>query len=266
PRDMINAENRQQRRAHTNNDVYCIIDSGADVTSLGANWFITHRDEHSNYAISGPESLHQTPVQMDKVTGITKVNSTNGPILLRAHQASASTLGTPPEIETLINPAQLRHKGIKVYDLAHIFDGSQCIIIKQNYDKDIIIPLQYNGNCILHHTHPTTDDISDLPMYDITSDKEWRPPAACSKVDFDISKCKANRRLKRSKKGMFTRRTLKRWADQLYITDNNVVKKTLLATTQLALVEPPSTISHLKQHENDVSMLLNISVSTMMSS
>ncbi|MGH7974063.1 MAG: hypothetical protein ACREBR_00955, partial [bacterium] len=42
-----------------------------------------------------------------------------------------------------------------VYDLAHIFDGSQCIIIKQNYDKDIIIPLQYNGNYILHHTHPT---------------------------------------------------------------------------------------------------------------
>ncbi|MGH7974265.1 MAG: hypothetical protein ACREBR_01970, partial [bacterium] len=155
PREIINAEDRQQRRVHTNNDAYCIIDSGADVTSLGANWFITHRDEHSNYAISGPESLHQTPVQMDKVTGITKVNSTNGPILLRAHQASASTLGTPPEIETLINPAQLRHKGIKVYDLAHIFDGSQCIIIKQNYDKDIIIPLQYNGNYILHHTHPT---------------------------------------------------------------------------------------------------------------
>ncbi|MGH2416470.1 MAG: hypothetical protein ACRDEA_22810, partial [Microcystaceae cyanobacterium] len=179
---------------------------------------------------------------------ITKVETTNRPILIRAHQAAASTLDKAPEMETLLSPDQMRHHGIKVHDLAHIYNGSQCFVIPQKNDKDIIVPLTYNGNYTLYHTYPTYDDLKNLPIYDITSDEEWRPTDNPN-MEFDISKYTANRRQKKSKKGMYTRKALQRWADQLYCPDLNVVKKTLNATTQLAQVEPPSSLAHLKQHE-----------------
>ena len=42
---------------------------------------------------------------------------------------------------------------------------------------------------------------------------------------------------------------LQRWGDHLYIENQNVLLKTLEATTQLAAIEPPDSTQTLRQHE-----------------
>ena len=63
-----------------------VIDGGADFASLGKNWLITYRFEHSGYSMRGLMELGDHIVSMDKTQGLTKAYSTNGPALLRAAQ------------------------------------------------------------------------------------------------------------------------------------------------------------------------------------
>ena len=75
-----------------------VIDGGADYTTLGMNWFITYRYEHAGFSMRGPMELGDHVVAMDKTQGLTKTQSTNGPVLLRAAQSIRVKQGvTPPE-------------------------------------------------------------------------------------------------------------------------------------------------------------------------
>ena len=140
--------------------------------------------------------------------------------------------------------------GVYIDEVSHKFGGNQCMIINHGTDNEVLIPFTYSqGHCILETKLPTEAEMSDLPIYEITSDKPWHPKKL-DDIEFDISKLNQERCTKRMKlhKGMFTRKSLTRWGKLLYCSDLAIVKRTLKATTQLAMVEPTISQAPLKQH------------------
>ena len=142
-----------------------VIDGGADFTTLGKNWLITYRFEHSGFSMRGPMELGDHIVLMDKTQGLTKAYSTTGPILLRAAQSIRVKQGSVPPPESLINPDQLRCIGIKVHDVAHCHGGLQCMVIPVEDGPDVIITFAYSeGNHLILNELPNEEDKITYPF------------------------------------------------------------------------------------------------------
>jgi len=229
---------------------YALIDSGADTCSMHQGWHITHRYEHGRISLGGAQELQATPVQMDLASGMSKIRTLEGDMIIRIHQGVAPLEGTTPVVESLINPDQLRNMGIIVDDVPHLHGGRQCIIIPCDVtgEYEVIIPLTFfEGHTILFLSVPTQEEINALPIIDITSKEAWMPRSH-PKCDFDFDQFMSNK-WSGMLQGNIHPEYLERWKSQLYTTDADVVHKTLDATTQLAIIEPRTSTDLPIQHE-----------------
>ncbi|MGH2412266.1 MAG: chromo domain-containing protein, partial [Microcystaceae cyanobacterium] len=229
---------------------YSLIDNGADITTLGRNWVIIFRSGDT-ISLSAQAAIqqHHPPVTMERVTGIAKVQSTRGPIIIQVNSA-VTTLGESPDIETLIKPEQLMHHGVQVDARSHEFGGRQCITLPvPEHEDPLLIPLIYReGKFEFTHELPSEEDQRTLPTYELTSAEPWNPYEVDT-VPFNFEQSLKNRTQKLGGHHVFNIKNLKRWKKLLYLNDMSVVKKTLLATTQLAQVMRPSEDIALLQHE-----------------
>jgi hypothetical protein len=144
-----------------------------------------------------------------------------------------------------------------------------------------VIPFTYvNGHLVVEITAPSPDDLDHLPLYVVTLDKPWIDQTTTVQ-QFDKTKIQrgmsdnmdqalsdsrdeieqdtysresrtdamalrqetiiATKELNESQKYA--------WKEHLYINDDNVLTKTLAATTQLAVIETDPALTRLKQHE-----------------
>ena len=115
------------------------------------------------------------------------VESTDGPVILRAHQAiTYDQTRRKNEVESLLCVAQAQEHGIIVDSNAQKFGGLQCMVINQE-DKRYIIPFLFEeGITIMPHREPTDEEINDLPILDISSPEGKWEPKKLSKGYFDL--------------------------------------------------------------------------------
>jgi hypothetical protein len=231
------------RRIQNIQGPYCIIDSGADLTQMGKGFIIIDRQIHSNLVMKGGSECFGS-VKMDFATGIGLVESTQGNILIRVNHGITSPEISHTDIETLISPSQLRAAGVYIDELPHSLNGNQCIII----NKEIIIPMTYiHGKMIINVRTPTMDELNDLQVYDITPCEKWEPSME-HVIEFDMSNFKdpfinndeddiVNQRRRHLQTGIFPEEEIDRWGKALHMSDSHIVKRTLRATTQLAMSE-----------------------------
>jgi len=187
---------------------------------------------------------------MDKMQGLTKAISTEGPVLLRATQSIRVKKDSVPPDESLINPDQLRCIGIKVNDVPHCHGGLQSMTIPVEDGPDIIIPFTYSeGNHVVLNEMPSDEDKNNLPIYDITGPEGWDPRERPT-AHFDQSLYDEALPQRRNTVSARMDPVIKeRWMEHLCISDENQLHKTLAATTQLAAIEPSHSLQTLRQHE-----------------
>jgi len=94
---------------------------------------------------------------------------------------------------------------------------------------------------------PTQEEINALPIIDITSKEAWMPRSH-PKCEFDLDQFMSNK-WSGMIQGNIHPEYMERWRSQLYTSDNDVVHKTLEATTQLAIIEPRTSTDLPIQHE-----------------
>ena len=210
------------------------------------------------------------------IVGVTKVLSSHGtPLLLRTHSGASKLLpdGTcDPNVENLLSTDQLHNNGLIVDSTPHKYGGAQCIIIPTPADEEnVIIPLVYvNGHCTMEIATPTPKEMNTLPLYDLTKDDAWydRSPIVerydharvtrgagerieaildiIEKNERDVSAVLCDLKVTKSKTPSTEQRKV--WKSRLNISDENVLTKTLEATTQLAITEYKPELTQLKQH------------------
>ena len=97
-------------------------------------------------------------------------------------------------------------------------------------------------HCVIFHRMPTEEDMRTLPTYDLTTEDPWSPISHRTQ-EFDATKCMLPTTLRRSITGRrdLTLTILEKWKTHLYIHNENVLRKTLDATTQLAVTEQVET-------------------------
>ena len=114
------------------------------------------------------------------------------------------------------------------------------------YKKKIIhIPFTIKqGKTYLPHTQPTPEDLNDLPIFDLVPQNMKWQPSDLPNIEFNQSKINMD-----SEDGtIWNAKTtyklsdekMKKWCDRLYTKYTFQVKKTLEATTQLAIIENPN--------------------------
>ena len=97
---------------------------------------------------------------------------------------------------------------------------------------------------------PTEEDMNTLPKYDLTTEDPWSPISHKTQ-EFDVSKCMLPTTLRRSITGRrdLTTTMIEKWKRHLYIHNENLLRKTLDATTQLAVTEQVETFNPALKHE-----------------
>ena len=239
-------------------DKSCLLSDGVcDIITIGQNWTILTRKSTGKISMHGASAAFGS-VDMDLVSAVTVVDSVKGPVLVRAQQAIAPVENNEAnlELESLLNPHQLREQGLIVDDTCQAHGGSQCILIPQEDESHVILPFTFvNGNAIMYNRLPSTEELEDLPMYDLTpsADDDWEPKDFPT-IEFDMSKVKLpdstqnyTSYRKKVTKGTFTHRNLKKWAQRLSCPKLNVVRQKLRATTKYAIQEH-SSFGPIKSH------------------
>ena len=182
---------------------------------------------------------------MHRGTGITKVKSVNhGWVILRA---ANNALIYPEEIrskekETLFCLSQLRDNNIQVDDCPQKYGGAQCLVIRDQGEEEVLIPLTYNkGISMLECTEPTEEDMESLPVYDIIDPNgSWNAKSLPSE-EFDLQLCNQALSLREQRREKMAQRPpgepwdeadIAMWQTRLGYAPLEVTKKTLKATTQ----------------------------------
>ena len=100
-------------------------------------------------------------------TNLTKVESDDGPILLRMHESICGREG-----KTLISANQARAAGHVVDDVPKKYHGKQRIKL---FDGPTIPLIYRQGLCHMKTSYPSDQDLQTLPVYDLTLDIPWNP-------------------------------------------------------------------------------------------
>jgi hypothetical protein len=126
--------------------------------------------------------------------------------------------------ESLLHTKQARLHGVKVNDLASFLKDGHGFNGKQNLETEgINIPLHYDGlKYFVKIREPSEKELEQLPAYELTSPMPWQPQEQLAT-------------LRRGKRSLdeFTKEELMSWSERLGHLPEDVVKKTLGATTQL---------------------------------
>ena len=113
-----------------------------------------------------------------------------------------------------------------------------------------MVPFTYSeGNLIFSNYMPTEQELKEMVVYDITGKDGWSPEGRPT-LEFDKNQFgEVMQERRQTIKNHLAPDVLQRWGDHLYIENQNVLLKTLEATTQLAAIEPPDSTQTLRQHE-----------------
>ena len=186
---------------------------------------------------------------MFRGSGITRVNSTtHGPVLIRA---ANNALIYPEQLrhaeqEALFSHSQLRGNGVQVEDCPQKYGGAQCLILDHD-KKQIVLPLSYDkGITTLNCNEPTDKEISTLPIIDIIDPTGVWHPHNVGKEEFDVQLCNKVLSLRQNRRAKATHRKpgshwdasdITLWQTSLGYSTEEVVKRTLKATTQMVDLE-----------------------------
>ena len=140
--------------------------------------------------------------------------------------------------ESLLHTEQARLHGVKVNDLASFLtdgygnNGKQCLEM-----EGITIPLRYDGSkYFLRVREPTEKELEELPAFEITSPIPWQPREQL-------------KTMRRTKKGeSWSAEELKDWSQRMGSIPEDVVKKTLEATTQFVNTVEAETRTTPRRH------------------
>jgi len=150
----------------------CELDTRADTICAGINCrpliYTGQQCEVRGFS-EDFEPLHDIPVA---TVATAWCDGLGGPTyILIIHEALyfGSSMG-----HSLINPNQIRHHGIQVYNNPYDDDPERAIGIKI-YD-DVRLPFHTDGSTVYFESkYPTDDELETCPHITLTSDTEWNP-------------------------------------------------------------------------------------------
>ena len=144
-----------------------LIDSGADTSMIGPEFYIEEQHDHRRVTIEGFGGPDHTVRNMRIGNGITAVDLPDMTILVRVNEAVISPY------KTIISTNQVRSWGHKVDDVPIRYGGKQAIYLDQ---EDIQIPLKYIGALMyMPIRKPTRKELNEGHIFDLTDGLEWNP-------------------------------------------------------------------------------------------
>lgn len=145
-------------------------DTNADTCCLGSNFTVlsyTNRTADVYPYDASYEPVKSVPI----VSGATTYHHPNGDAFILIIN-EALYYGDKLD-HSLINPNQVRHNGIGFWD--NPYDSSHELGI-EIYEKDIMIPMQYDGTKLAFRSSvPTEYELNVLPHIILTSSTQWNP-------------------------------------------------------------------------------------------
>ena len=148
------------------------MDSNADTCCAGASFIVISMTRRTAdvfpYDSNNYQPIHNVPI----VTAATAYDdpNTNETYILVLHEC----LYYGMKLEhSLLNPNQLRHFGVDVWDNA--YDPNHAISI-ECHDDNLTIPLSTRGTKVYFTTRsPTEDELNRCHHISLTSEREWNP-------------------------------------------------------------------------------------------
>ena len=227
-----------------NDDCILIIDTAADQCTCGGEaWTVldqTGDQVRCDGFIKGKD--HMIGPILPIVTAATCVvqNDGNNFILI---MNQACYYSDEEQKESLCLPYQAEQHGVK-FDLtprhrlnANNENGKQKMIIE---DKEI--PLEFDGlKMFLRIRAPTSDEMGRLPTYELTSPSTFIPDTG---DDHENILTQRRKNIKKKKHDLPGNLTMEEWQKRLAYAPEDVIRKTFMATTQLAMnVETENRLS-----------------------
>ena len=205
-----------------------IVDGGADYSILGKGFMITSKiDDHDgSFTLNTPFS--GTREEVERGSGIATYVDYDGKAraLVQVHQGC---IAKNPGLESLLASDQLEWNGIKVLDRPIAFGGQQCL-----QSKSWTIPLLWDGKTkFFRLRRPTKKDLKTLPIWNLTSKKDYSPESLLRSVINGNTNQQPNdnqdyvvRRIQ------WTDEKIQEWKIRLGCVNTKTVKKTFENTTQ----------------------------------
>ena len=147
--------------SQANQDSLGLVDSGADTSMIGPEFYIEVQHDHRRVSIEGFGGPSHTIRNMRIGNGITAVDLHDRTVLLRVNEAVISPY------KTIISTNQVQAAGHIVDDVPMKYRGKQSIF---PISEDYHIPLKYIGALIyMIIRKPTRKELNELPILDLTS-------------------------------------------------------------------------------------------------
>ena len=207
-----------------------IVDTGADQTTCGGNVWIPLHDTGERVRCNGyyqGEGSQEGPI-VPIMSVVTCVDSPGmEPLLLLFHQACY--IDDASQTESLCLPYQSMEHGVSfdLTPLGHANDtgdpGRQCFKV-----EDKTIPLCFDGRkMFLDIRRPTERELDTLDIFEMTSPDAFEPDTK--------DEIRTSRVIQRDTEKYAGNLTLHQWRERLGMAPEEVVKRTLGSTTQLAM-------------------------------
>ena len=203
-----------------------VIDTGADQSIIcGESWTVTHQTGRS--VLISAYLQDQPPQEYPIVSACTMVLGRNTQKwLIRINEAIY--VEGKGHRESLLHPFQAMRHGVRFDMTPHGYKkadgeiGQQLLIV-----SDTKIPLEYDTKKLyIHLRKPSVDEMSNAEIIELTSSQ----PFSLEEDVEDIEPARVNL------EKVFSRVSLKDWRKRLGFAPDEIIKKTLEATTQYCLV------------------------------
>ena len=210
---------------------HLVVDGGCDTCSIGGNaWIIDYRTGRYVDVCGFDKSNEVTDVEIGG--GITATDLPDGTtILLKVNEASI--LGEKGC--SLLSISQMRHNQVNVSDIPKRFGGFPHIEV-----DGIIIPMSYVGGLLqISIRTPTQYEMNNCEVIELTSEEEWLPSLINDEEvsqDEYQSYCSDNSRMSLIGRTKVQQKDVTKVAPYLLNPGEEIVKKTLEATTQLGKI------------------------------
>ena len=179
-RNQVRYVDKAKLLAKTKSDEYeyGFLDSGSDTTGIGGKCWVMDVMTDRTVDIAGYDNKETIRKSVNIGSAITATDLPSGEtILLRVNEATI--LGE--DANTLFSTVQMREYGILIDDKARRHGGLSCIIA-----DECVIPLQLKDSMLsIKIRKPTTQELEECEMIDLTSDLPWNPNELS---DDDLSK------------------------------------------------------------------------------
>jgi len=153
-----------------------LIDNGCDVSIISNNSFLINTYTGTFFNVDGALlNMKTNNLQLVNDCYTVAILPSNKLVILKINQCLLDK--DPSQQESLLQPHQARAFGVVIDDVAKRHpskdgkQGGQCICI----GKDTL-PLHFDGwKCFLHIRKPSQEELKSLPVYELTSPREYNP-------------------------------------------------------------------------------------------